>query len=199
MPRRNTRQEILDFIIAFSGAYGYPPTVREIAQAVQLNSTSTVQYHLRILKEDGYVVGGNGRPLGVSFPQADLLPESRKIPLLRNDLLVLPALRSENVLRYVSCPDLPSFEGLFALQVPNAAIAGAAVVPGDMVVVDSKAQPGDGDLAAIQLERAVEVRLLRTADGESWYAPVNQSAAYREIDPEDCTLLGRVKSVVRQY
>lgn len=199
MTRRNTRREILDFIIAYCEEHGYPPTVREIGQAVQLNSTSTVQYHLRRLKAAGLVVGMTSRTLGVYYPQPDPGPESRQIPLVRNHLLVLPVHRQENVLRYVSCPDLPESEGLFAVRVPNDAVAGAAVVPGDMVVVDPSAQPEDGDLAAILLERAVEVRLLRTMDGESWYASANETAAYREIAPDSCTLLGRVKSVVRQY
>ncbi len=199
MLKRNTRQEVLDFIIAFADQHGYPPTIREIAEGTQLKSCSSVQYHIRKLRENGYLVGGSGRPLGVSYPQEDLKPERWKIPLLRNNLLVLPVMRRENVLRYVSWPDLPASEGLFALTVSNTAISGAGVVPGDMVVVDPNTQPGDGDLAAILLERAVEVRMLRTEGEESWYAPANQTAAYREINPEGCTLLGRVKSVVRQY
>ena len=125
------RQKILDYISAYTDDNGYPPSVREICQAVGLRSPSTVHSHLKILQDAGLLEKGEGKTRSITLKNHS--SGVKKIPILGVVTAGLPILMQEDILGYI--PFEYHVGEYFALRVRGDSMIGAGILEGDAVIV----------------------------------------------------------------
>ncbi|MEG1747779.1 MAG: transcriptional repressor LexA [Oscillospiraceae bacterium] len=191
------QQEIYDYIISFTEQHGYPPSVREIGEAVHLKSPSTVHFHLKGLERAGVITKDAGKTRAISIaPNAD---GSRRnlVPIAGNVAAGSPILAEQNIEDYLTF-DTGGLTGEhFALKVRGESMIDAGILPGDLVVVHQQENVRNGDIVVAMFEDEATVKTLRRKDGVAWLMPSNP--AFQPIDGTLAQILGRVVAVVRRY
>ena len=189
---------IYEFILSFTEQNGYPPSVREIADAVGLKSPSTVHFHLKSLEEAGVITRGAGKTRAITAvhrvelpPQ---LPENR-VPLLGDVAAGAPILAQECVEEYV--PFDTNGEDCFALRIRGESMLKAGILPGDLVIVRRQETAVNGEIVIALIGDEATCKRYSRKNGHVWLLPENDD--YQPIDGRGCTILGRVVAVVRQY
>ena len=191
------QQQIYDYILSFSDTHGYPPSVREIAEAVGLKSPATVHFHLKGLREAGVISQAEGKTRAISITDAGHNHKDQ-VPLVGYVAAGTPILAQENIEEYLTF-DTGGLTGEhFALKVRGESMLEAGILPGDVVVVHQQPLARNGDIVVALFEDEATVKTFRREnDGHVWLLPEN--SAYSPIDGEGCTVLGRVVAVVRRY
>lgn len=184
----NKRPEILAFIKRFIAENGYPPSVREIMQAVGLKSTASVHYHLAELNRIG-AINING-----AKNRAITLPDRGGVPILGVVTAGQPILAVENIEGYLPWKEE---DGCFALRVRGDSMIGAGILDGDKVIVRQQPTAENGEIVVALLEDEATVKRLRRGDGAVWLMPENP--AYAPIDGRYAQILGKVCAVIREY
>ena len=192
MARTSDKQgKILAFLTDYIEENGYPPSVREICDAVGLKSTATVSYHLTELQRQGLVQLEGGKRRAISLPQR---APSGRIPVLGLVTAGRPILAQEHWEGTIPYEGEP---GMFALRVRGDSMIGAGIMSGDLVVVRPQQTADNGDIVVALLEDEATVkRFKRRADGV-WLMPENP--AYDPIDGRNAQILGKVKALYRSY
>ena len=193
------QQQIYDYILAFSNEHGYPPSVREIAEAVQLKSPATVHFHLKGLREAGYITQAEGKTRAITVVGGDA-GRKNQVPLVGYVAAGAPILAQENIEEYLTF-DTNGLSGEhFALKVRGESMLEAGILPGDVVVVHQQPLARNGDIVVAMFEDEATVKTFRReSDGHVWLYPENSSPEYQPIDGEGCSILGRVVAVIRRY
>ena len=205
--RSSMQKKIYDYIAACIERQGYPPSVREIDQAVGLKSPSTVHFHLKHLEEEGLIRRneGKGRAIRLTQQPPSVLPapipevETRgdRIPVLGTVAAGSPILAEECIEDYL-CFDTGGRDGeFFALRVRGESMLGAGILPGDLVVVHRQPRAEQGEIVVALLGEEATVKRLSLQNGAVWLLPENEN--YQPIDGSEAQILGRVNAVVRQY
>ncbi len=193
------QQQIYDYILAFADEHGYPPSVREIAEAVGLKSPATVHFHLKGLREAGYISQAEGKTRAITITDSG---RGRKdqVPLVGYVAAGFPILAQENIEEYLTF-DTGGLTGEhFALKVRGESMIEAGILPGDLVVVHQQPLARNGDIVVALFEDEATVKTFRRGgDGHIWLYPENSSGEYQPIDGEGCSILGRVVAVIRRY
>ncbi|MEI2728012.1 MAG: transcriptional repressor LexA [Candidatus Nanopelagicales bacterium] len=209
---RQTR--ILDVIREAVEARGYPPSVREIGDAVGLTSPSSVAHQLRVLEQKGYLRRDPNRPraLEVTGPKARTSSGSTTaaaasskpsapdntalVPVLGRIAAGGPILAEESVEAVFPLPrELTGQGDLFLLHVSGDSMIDAAICDGDYVVVRKQETAEQGEIVAALLGDEATVKTLKKKDGHTWLMPHNPS--YEPIPGDDARILGKVVSVLR--
>jgi repressor LexA len=202
------QREILEFVNRHVDAHGYPPTVREIGQAVGLTSPSTVHAHLDKLETAGLIrrdrtkpraleviEGGRGRERAAVVE----LPDRRAavLPLLGDVAAGAGLVADERVEDMVTVPEQLCAEADFLLTVQGQSMIDAGILPGDLVVVRKQEDARDGEIvvALVGDEDATVKRFFRDG-GRVRLQPEN--ASMEPMYPEQVRLLGVVKAVLRR-
>ena len=190
---------------------GYPPSVREIGEAVGLNSTSSVSHQLKALERKGFLRRDPNRPRAVDvrgpeemaeFPAADehardRMPTPTFVPVLGRIAAGGPILAEQAVEEVFPLPRELVGEGtLFMLRVVGESMIDAAICDGDWVVVRQQNVAENGDIVAAMIDGEATVKTFKRRDGEVWLMPHN--AAFEPISGQDATVLGKVVSVLRK-
>lgn len=192
MARTTTkRREILDYLTEFMRENGYAPSVREICEAVGLQSTATVHYHLNALREDGVIAMDEMKKRAIRLPDAR---RGDRIPVVGVVTAGVPILAVENIEGYIPWE---GEQGLFALRVRGDSMVGAGILDGDKVVVRPQATAENGEIVVALLEDSATVKRLQRKDGTVWLLPENPS--YQPIDGTNAAIIGKVKAVIREY
>ena len=189
------QQKIYDYIVSCIQEQGYPPSVREIGEAVGLKSPSTVPFHLKNLEEAGVIEkgAGKGRALTLTAPP---VPADR-IPIVGNVAAGSPILAEECIEDYLTF-DVGGRGGeYFALRVRGESMIIAGILPGDLVVVRRQQTANNGEIVVAMIEDEATVKRFSKRDGHIWLLPEND--AYSPIDGTYAQVLGKVAAVVRQY
>lgn len=195
------QQEIYNYIVEYSRAQGYPPSVREICRAVELKSPSSVHFHLKSLEAAGYLTraAGKTRALQLSAPPVpDSAPPSGRIPLLGHVAAGAPILAQECVEDYVSF-DVGRHlaEEHFALRVRGESMTGVGILPDDVIVVHSQSTARKGDIVVALLGDEATVKTFSPEGSHLWLLPENP--AFSPINGDRCQILGKVVGLIRQY
>jgi repressor LexA len=203
------QQEIWNFLVQYVDAHGYPPTVREIGEAVGLASPSTVHAHLANLERAGLLRRDPTKPRALELtgrrgegsargPEY----EARKLPLLGQIAAGGPLLAEQNVEDYVGVPEPLSRGGEeFLLRVRGDSMQDAGILEGDYVVVRRQQDARDGDIVVALVgdaewaDEATVKRFFRE-NGRVRLQPEN--AAYEPIYGEHVQILGKVIGVFRR-
>jgi repressor LexA len=205
------QRKVLQVIRDSVQRHGYPPSMREIAKAVGLTSTSSVAYQLGVLQSKGYLRRDVGRPrtVEVRLPGQPAVrpangdaaedvpaPEAVNVPLLRQVSSSGPVVAGESVMDVIPLPRQLVDEGnLFGLQITGDAMIEAAITHGDWVVV--REQPGaeNGDIVAAMIDGKTMVKTFQRRDGHVWL--ISHNPAYTPVLGDSAVILGRVVSVLR--
>ena len=198
------QQQIYDFILAFTGEHGYPPSVREIGTAVGLKSPSTVHFHMKGLEEAGVIVKAEGKTRAISLPGAPLGPVAEEedphadqIPVVGNVAAGSPILAQECIEDYLTF-DTQGLSGEhFALRVRGESMLNAGILPDDLVVVHRQQEARNGEIVVALFEDEATVKTYQNRDGHVWLLPENPE--YEPIDGADAQIIGKVVAVVRRY
>ncbi len=187
------RQKILDYISAYTDDNGYPPSVREICQAVGLRSPSTVHSHLKILQDAGLLEKGEGKTRSITLKNHS--SGVKKIPILGVVTAGLPILMQEDILGYI--PFEYHVGEYFALRVRGDSMIGAGILEGDAVIVRRQETADNHAIVVAMLEDEATVKRLLLKKGQVWLMPENP--AYDPIDGSQASILGLVVAVYREY
>ena len=190
------QQRIYDFIRTFTRRQGYPPTLREIGQAVGVRSPSTVKYHLDNLRQAGLIQWDGGKTRSLSLPHQSL-GEPDRIPLLGSVAAGSPILAQECIEYYLTF-DTQGLSGEhFALRVRGESMLNAGILPDDLVVVHRQQEVRNGEIVVALFEDEATVKTYQNRDGHVWLLPENPE--YEPIDGAEAQIVGKVVAVVRRY
>ena len=192
------QQQIYDFILNFADEHGYPPSVREIAKAVDLRSPSTVHFHLTGLREAGLIEQAEGKTRAITVTDG-AHNRRNQVPLLGSVAAGSPILAEECIEDYLTFDTGGRVGEHFALRVRGESMLEAGILPGDVVVVHQEQQVRNGNIVVALFEDEATVKTFRRENGHIWLYPENSSPEYQPIDGEGCRILGRVVAVVRRY
>ncbi|GBG35796.1 transcriptional repressor LexA [Mycobacterium montefiorense] len=206
------QRTILNVIRQSVTTRGYPPSIREIGDAVGLTSTSSVAHQLRTLERKGFLRRDPNRPRAVDVRGADdlvaaapatevagsdALPEPTFVPVLGRIAAGGPILAEEAVEDVFPLPRELVGEGtLFLLKVVGDSMIEAAICDGDWVVVRQQNVADNGDIVAAMIDGEATVKTFKRAGGQVWLMPHNP--AFDPIPGNDATVLGKVVTVIRK-
>ena len=206
IPLTARQRGILDFIENQMRTRGYPPSVREIGQAVGLTSTSTVHAHLRTLQRLGFLRRDPTKPRAIevrydssSGAAAERRP-ARHVPLIGDVAAGTDVLAQENVEETYPLPaDFTGDGPVFMLRVRGDSMIEAGILAGDFAVVRQTSEPRKGDIvvAGIPGEEATVKTFVRKGN-KVVLLPANSAYEPLELDPEDVRIYGKVVTIVRQ-
>jgi len=194
---RTKQQQIYDYIVSFTEEHGYPPSVREIGEAVGLKSPSTVHFHMKNLEKAGMIVKAKKKTRAISLHHSEDGPHQDTVPILGNVAAGAPILAEECIEDYLTF-DTGGLSGEhFALRVRGESMRDAGILPGDLVVVHQQQRASAGDIVVAMIDGEATVKTLRRRDGHVWLMPENPE--YEPIPGDHAEILGRVTAVVRRY
>ncbi len=214
------QQRVLAHIKESIERRGYPPSMREIGEAVGLTSSSSVAHQLRVLEQKGFLKRDPNRPraLEVFLPEVmaarraisaadessydptdigDTAAAATYVPVLGRIAAGGPILAEERIEDVFPLPRQLVGEGsLFLLEVTGDSMIEAAICDGDYVVVRQAQTAENGDIVAAMLDGEATVKTFRRRDGKVWLMPHNSN--YDPIDGTHATILGKVTAVLRR-
>ena len=214
------QQRILEHLRDFMERRGYPPSMREIGEAVGLTSSSSVAHQLKVLEEKGFVRRDPNRPraLEVFLPEVmaarravssadetthdetgigDALPPATYVRMLGRIAAGGPILAEENLETVFPLPqELVGGGELFMLEVKGESMIDAAICDGDYVVIKQAQTAENGDIVAALIDGEATVKTFQRKDGHVWLLPHNP--AFEPIDGTHATILGKVTAVLRK-
>ncbi|WP_457253154.1 transcriptional repressor LexA [Pedococcus sp. P5_B7] len=219
------QRRVLEVIRNSVDRRGYPPSLREIGEAVGLTSPSSVAHQLSTLERKGFLRRDPNRPRAIEVVSPDSpadmrgyrggasvedetatydetgindrRPEASYVPVLGRIAAGVPILAEETVEDVFPLPRQIVGEGqLFLLQVVGDSMIEAAICDGDWVVVRQQPSADNGDIVAAMLDNEATVKTFKRKDGKVWLMPHN--AAFDPIDGDHATILGKVTAVLRR-
>lgn len=217
------QRRVLETITDSVERRGYPPSMREIGEAVGLTSPSSVAHQLAVLERKGYLRRDPNRPraIEVTMPgqgrgtrpvepgeeldgteldptgTGDARPQARYVPVVGRIAAGGPILAEEAVEDVFPLPRQLVGDGqLFLLRVIGDSMIEAAICDGDWVVVRQQPVADNGEIVAAMLDNEATVKTFKRRDGHVWLLPSNP--AYTPIPGDEATILGRVVAVMRK-
>ena len=194
------QREILEYIKAQILEKGYPPAVREICEAVNLKSTSSVHSHLETLEKNGFIRRDPTKPRAIEILDDDFNLTRREvsnIPIIGKVAAGSPILAQENITDYFPIPVdyLPNKE-TFMLIVKGDSMINMGIYDGDYVLVEAASTAKNGDVVVALVDDSATVKRFYKEDGHYRLQPENDS-----LDPiivPECQVLGKVISLYRR-
>ena len=195
------QQEILDYLKNEILSKGYPPSVREICEAVGLKSTSSVFSHLEKLEKNGYIRRDPTKPRAIEIIDENFNLTRREVvnvPILGNVAAGEPILAIQNIDNYFPIPSeyMPN-EQSFLLKVKGESMINAGIFDGDLILVKEQHVCNNGDMVVALVEDSATVKTFYKEDGHIRLQPENDP-----MDPiivSDCQILGKVFGVFRFF
>lgn len=193
--------QILEYIRHVTRTRSYPPSVREIGEAVGLSSSSTVQNHLNQLERRGLIRRDPSKSRTVQLVEAGARQELRRhavaVPVVGNVAAGSPIVAEENIEDYFMLSPSIAEEGWFALRVRGDSMVGAGILDGDLVLVKPQPDTTDGTIVVALVGDEATVKRLDRSRGK--VRLMAENPAYAPIEPEQASLVGTVKGLIRNY
>ena len=195
------QREILEYMKEQILQKGYPPAVREICQAVNLKSTSSVHSHLETLEKNGYIRRDPTKPRAIEILDDDFNLTRREVvnvPIIGQVAAGEPILAEQNIQDYFPIPAemMPNAES-FMLKVKGESMINAGILSGDTVLVQKQNTARNGDMVVALVDDSATVKTFYKEDGHFRLQPENDT-----MDPiivENCEILGKVFGVFRFF
>lgn len=196
------QREILEFIKKEIMEHGYPPTVREIGEAVKLKSTSSVHLHLENLEKNGFIRRDPTKPRAIEIVDETFYNVQRRemaqVPIVGNVAAGMPILAEENVEEYFPMPvDYLPNEETFFLHVKGESMINIGIYDGDLVLVKRQNTAADGEIVVALVEDSATVKRFYKEDGHYRLQPENDYMS--PIIVEHADVLGKVIGLVRMH
>lgn len=195
------QKEILEYIKSEIINRGYPPAVREICEAVNLKSTSSVHSHLETLEKNGYIRRDPTKPRAIEIIEDNFGLTRREIvnvPLIGTVTAGQPILAVENIDGYFPLPaeDVPNKE-IFMLNVKGDSMINAGIFNGDKILVQKQPTADNGDKVVALIDDSVTVKTFYKEKDHVRLQPENDT-----MDPilvSDVSIIGKVIGLYRRY
>ena len=195
------QQEILEFIKTEILKKGYPPSVRDICEAVRLKSTSSVHSHLETLEKNGYIRRDPTKPRAIEIMEENfymLRHEVVNVPLVGTVAAGQPILAAENIESYFQIPAeyIPNND-TFMLKVKGDSMVNAGIFDGDQILVQQQSTAENGEMVVAMVGDSATVKTFYKEDGHYRLQPENDSM--NPIIVDEVTILGKVFGVFRLF
>ena len=200
------QRKVLEVIRDAVERRGYPPSMREIGEAVGLTSPSSVAHQLATLERKGFIRRDPNRPRAIEVRSPEVVdatgegddrPTPSYVPLVGRIAAGGPILAEQAVEDVFALPRQLVGEGpMFMLAVVGDSMVDAAICDGDWVVVRPAQDAENGDIVAAMLDGEATVKTFKRRDGHVWLMPHNPN--YSPIDGDFATILGKVTAVLRR-
>lgn len=195
------QNEILQYIKEEIINRGYPPTVRDICEAVNLKSTSSVHSHLETLEKNGYIRRDPTKPRAIEIVDDEFnltRKEMRNIPIVGNVAAGQPILAEENIQGYfpLLSEELPTGD-LFILKVRGESMINAGILDGDSIIVRQQPTAKNGDMVVALVDDSATVKTYYKEDGHYRLQPENDTM--EPIIVNEVIILGQVIGVFRLF
>lgn len=195
--------DILEYLKSYILEHGYPPTVRDICQAVGLKSTSSVHSHLGALEEKGYIRRDPTKPRAIEIIDDDFALTRREvinIPIVGTVAAGEPILAQENIQDYFPVP--PEYlhnvnNQTFILRVKGESMINVGIYDGDLVIVSQQNTASNGEIVVALIDDSATVKTFYKEKGYVRLQPEND--AMDPIIVDNCMILGKVIGLFRQY
>ena len=195
------QQQILEYIKECIINQGYPPAVRDICQAVNLKSTSSVHSHLETLEKNGYIRRDPTKPRAIEIIDDEFNLTRREmvnVPIIGTITAGEPILATENIEGYfpVLADNLPQGD-VFMLHVKGESMINAGILDGDDVVIKKQNTARNGEIVAALIDDSATIKTFYKEDGHIRLQPENDT-----MDPiivDDCIILGKLVALFRSY
>lgn len=193
--------EILEYIKSETLSKGYPPTVRDICEAVNLKSTASVHAHLETLEKNGFIRRDPTKPRAIEIIDDEYSLNRREcaqVPIIGKVAAGEPLLAQENITDYFPIPvDMLPNDPIFMLVVKGDSMINAGIFSGDKVIVRQTNTARNGDMVVALIEDGATVKTFYKEYGHIRLQPENPD--YDPIIVNDCTILGEVIGVFRLF
>ena len=195
------QREILEYIKKEILNRGYPPAVREICEAVDLKSTSSVHSHLETLEKNGYIRRDPTKPRAIEIIDDNFNLTRREVvnvPMVGRVAAGQPILAVENVESYFPIPvEFVPNSDTFMLKVKGESMINIGILDGDNVLVEKRSDARNGDVVVALVDDSATVKTFYKEDGRIRLQPENDT-----MDPiyvDTCEVLGKVFGVFRFF
>lgn len=189
------QQECLDYIKETIDERGIAPTVREIEAAMDYHSPSSAQYVLNVLEEEGYIERDPLMKRTIRIKGYDT--KAYHIPVVGTVTAGQPILAVESIDDYVPLPVKNKGKNMFALRVRGDSMVNAAILDGDLVIVEQTPVATNGEIVVALIGDEATVKRFYKEDGHFRLQPEND--AYEPIIVNEVSILGKVNMVIRNY
>ena len=194
---QENQQKILDFIKSEIEMKGYPPSVREICQAVGLKSTSTVHAHLNHLEEQGLIRRDSTKPRALEVLDGSH-QRGRSVPLVGRVTAGQPILAVENIEDYLVLPQsMLGQDDVFCLRVQGESMIDIGILDGDIVVLRRQESADNGDIVVALVDDEATLKRIFYEDGRVRLQPENHTM--EPIYADDAAVLGKLVALFRQF
>ena len=195
------QSDILEFIKSELLSKGYPPTVRDICNAVNLKSTSSVHAHLETLEKNGYIRRDPTKPRAIEIIDENFSLTGREIvnvPIVGRVAAGEPLLATQNIENYFPIPmEFMPNNDVFILEVKGESMINVGIFEGDWIVVEKKNTARNGEIIVALVDDSATVKTFYKEDGHIRLQPENDT-----MDPiivPACKILGKVISLYRRF
>ena len=193
--------EILEFMKSEILSKGYPPSVREICEAVNLKSTSSVHAHLETLEKNGYIKRDATKPRAIEIIDDDFNLTRREVvnvPLIGTVAAGQPILAEENIEDYFPIPvEMMPNQDCFMLTVKGDSMINAGIFSGDKVLVKCRSTATNGDMVVALVDDSATVKTFYKENGHYRLQPENDNM--EPIIVNEASVLGKVFGVMRFF
>ena len=200
-------KNLMDYIVEFSGTYGYMPSVREMANHIGIKSTSTINYYISILEQRNYLKRNSSKnkaraleiiketPKFVRFNE--YCPEITNIPLVGTITAGTPILAIENIESQFGFPeDMFGSSDLFMLNVTGESMIDAGIYNNDIIIVHKQSYAENGEIVAALIDDCATVKRFYKEKDRIRLQPENSTMS--PIYCDNCVILGKVVGLVRR-
>ena len=193
------QQEILDYIKSEILNRGFPPAVREICEAVNLKSTSSVHAHLEALEKNGYIRRDATKPRAIEIVDDNfnlVRREMVNVPVLGRVAAGEPLLAIENVESYFPIPaEFIPKEEVFMLNVKGESMVNAGIYDGDQIIVKQQSTASNGEIVVALVDDSATVKRFYKENGHIRLQPENDFM--EPIIVDSCEIIGKVIGLIR--
>ncbi|MEG0774794.1 transcriptional repressor LexA [Clostridium sp.] len=198
--KSNKQSEIYEFIKQQVASKGYPPSVREICEAVNLSSTSTVHGHLSRLEKKGLIKRDPTKPRAIELlMESPIRKELIDIPIVGKITAGEPILAQESIEDFLTLPlnFVKSSAELYILRVSGQSMIEAGIFDGDLAIIEKTSTAVNGDIVVALIENEATIKRFFKEDGYIRLQPENSSM--NPILVKDCQILGKLSGLYRKY
>lgn len=188
------QMQVFEFIKDKIALNGVAPSVREIGEAVGLKSTSSVQYNLNALENAGYIKREPNLKRTIRI--AGSAQSVSHIPLVGTVTAGMPILATQQIEDYIAVSGIKG-KNLFALHVKGDSMFNAGIYDGDIVIVEQCPVADNGEIVVALIDEEATVKRFYKENGHFRLQPENDK--YEPIIVDECNILGRVKTLIRNY
>lgn len=194
------QNEIYKFLLEFTKSKGYPPSVREIGQAVALKSTSTVHGHLKRLEKKGLIYRDPTKPRALEIVELSAQKkELLNIPIIGKVTAGLPILATENVEDVFSLPIdyIKHNRDLFILKVTGNSMIEVGINDGDLAIIEQCQTAKNGEIVVALIDNEATIKTFYKEEDHIRLQPENKTL--KPIIVKDCSILGKLVGLYRAY